>query len=60
MQQHQKLTPHPQATRPAATPGPDTAPPRAQHLEDIAARIERLLSGDSRAFLEATRQTGGE
>jgi hypothetical protein len=46
------------APAPAA---PDATRERAAHLAQSAgAVIDRILSGDSRAFLEANRQTGGE
>ena len=55
------LDSHPATLAPSETPAPPPGLGHARKLERSAASlIDRILSGDSRAFLAATRQTGGE
>ena len=49
------------AIYPTTPTNADDARNRAAHLAQSAdSLIDRILSGDSRAFLDANRQTGGE
>ena len=48
-------------TRTRSTPPDRDARVRAaQNMQTIETLIDRVLSGDSRAFLDANRQTGGQ